>query len=218
MTTRTLAGALLAAAAGLVGALSLAPAAPASAHPFGPPSTADVRVDGSRIELVWKAAEDDWVALGQSLGAFEDPTTGPVDVTLTGEQKLERSEAVRGYLLANLTVSQTGNACEGSLDTLDRLLERGARFTFDCPAPVTEVDVTLRTLTDLNPAYRTMLTAKAAPTQTLFTAEATTHQIRFDPSGGGMTTAVTTVAAGTGVAAIGIITFFLVRRRRGRRA
>ncbi|MCX4471764.1 hypothetical protein C5N14_21155 [Micromonospora sp. MW-13] len=213
------AGALLAGAAALSAAVG--PAAPAGAHPFGPPSTAGVSVDGARVALVWQAAEDDWVALGQSVGAFEDPTAGAVDTALTGEQKLQRSAAVREYLLRHVDVRQAGRTCAEELLPLERLLAEGARFRFDCPEPVTEVRLTVTALTDLNPAYRTMVTARTpmAPAQALFTATGTSHDLRATATGGGRPGAVTAVAAGTGLAAAGGLAVLLVRRRRagGRR-
>jgi hypothetical protein len=186
----------------------------AAAHPFGPPSTARVSVDGSRVVLSWVAAEDDWVALGNHLGAFADQTS----TDLTGEQKLQRSPAVRDYLLDRVKVSQGGQPCAGDLEALEALLEQGARFTFDCPAQVTDMDITLTPLTDLNSAYRTVLRADtpATPEQALFTASAATHHVRFSATGGGAPAQVAAVAAGTAVAlAGGLGALFARRRRRG---
>ncbi|GLX96637.1 hypothetical protein [Herbidospora sp. NBRC 101105] len=191
-------------------------AVPAAAHPFGPPSTARISVDGSHVAISWLAAEDDWVALGQSVGAFENPVTGTVSTTLTGEQKLQRSAAVRDYLLDRITVAQGGRPCPGRLESLEQLVVQGARFTFDCPQPAVDLDVTVSALTDLNENYRTMLTAEtpAAPSQALYTARQPTTRLRFTASGGGTPTAVLTVAAGTAGAAALIGGFVLVRRRR----
>ncbi|WP_062428394.1 hypothetical protein [Herbidospora daliensis] len=191
-------------------------AAPAAAHPFGPPSTARISVDGSQVAISWLAAEDDWVALGQSLGAFENPATGPVSTELTGEQKLQRSAAVHDYLLGRITVAQRGTRCPGRLESLEQLVAQGARLTFDCPTPAVDLDVTVSALTDLDENYRTMLTAEtpATPTQTLYTAKQQTTRLRFTGSGGGVTTAVITVAAGTATAAVVIGVFVLLRARR----
>ncbi|WP_061291023.1 hypothetical protein [Herbidospora cretacea] len=216
MTFRTrLAGALLAGAA-----VAAVPVAPAAAHPFGPPSTARISVDGSRVAIAWLAAEDDWVALGQSLGAFENPVTGPVSTDLTGEQKLQRSTAVRDYLLGRITVAQGGTPCPGELESLEQVLAQGARLTFDCPYPAVDLDVTVNALTDLDENYRTMLTSEtpATPAQTLYTAQRKTTRIRFTASGGGPTAAVTTVAAGTAAAAAGVLVVLRVRRRKGGQA
>ncbi|SCF26310.1 hypothetical protein GA0070618_4601 [Micromonospora echinospora] len=200
-------------------AVAAGPAAPTAAHPFGPPSTARISADGSEVVITWQAAEDDWVALGQSLGAFEDPATGTVSTELTGEQKLQRSTAVRDYLLDRIVVAQNGKPCASEVTALENLLNRGAEVTFDCSGPVAEVDVTLDALTDLNEAYRTMLTAEtpATPARTLFTATEPTQRLGFSPTGG--PAAVTTVAVGTGVAAlavVGLLTAVRIRRARRR--
>ncbi|WP_116949027.1 hypothetical protein [Jiangella endophytica] len=51
------------------------------AHPFGPPLVATLSTDGEQVTLQWVAAEDDWVSLGEHVGAFDVPDTD----TLTGE-------------------------------------------------------------------------------------------------------------------------------------
>ncbi|MGW4792855.1 hypothetical protein ACWEPC_10640 [Nonomuraea sp. NPDC004297] len=184
-----------------------------AAHPFGPPSTATIGADGNRVTLAWLPAEDDWVSLGRSVGAFESPATG-AGTTLTGEQKLARSTAVRDYLLKHVGVTQAGRPCAAELAPLERLLAQGARFSFDCPDPVVDVDVRIGVLTDLHEAYRTMLTAQtpAEPGKALLTAEADTRRLRFDASaGGGVPLAVPAVAL---VAVLGVLSAFLVRRRR----
>ncbi|MBF8188796.1 hypothetical protein ITP53_24285 [Nonomuraea sp. K274] len=191
----------------------VAPAQAAAAHPFGPPSTARIGAEGSRVTLAWMPAEDDWVALGRSVGAFEDPAVG-TDTTLTGEEKLARSPAVRDYLLARVGVTQAGRPCAAGLAPLERLLAEGARFSFECANPVVEIDVRIDALTDLHEAYRTVLTAEtpATPAQAMLTAATATRRLRFDPSAaGGVSLVVPAVAL---VAALGALAAFLVRRRR----
>lgn len=214
----TLLGAAVAAA--FVWAAQLATPAPADAHPFGPPATAHVDVDGTEVAIVWQAAEDDWVALGQSLGAFEDPTNGPVDTTLTGEQKLARSADVHNYLTERIAVRQNGEPCRPTVLPLADLLRQGARLTFECPRPVADLEIRLDALTDLHTAYRTVLTSDGpmTPDQVLFTSAQTTHQVTMsgDDTGAGLGP----VAAGTGVAAAGgtavLIAWRVLRRRRFR--
>ncbi|MFY1671118.1 hypothetical protein ACN27G_14270 [Plantactinospora sp. WMMB334] len=208
--------------AGLAGLAALAllavPAPPAAAHPFGPPSIARVSVHGPRVEISWLAAEDDWVALGQSLGAFEDPALGPVATDLTGEQKLQRSALVHDYLLARITVRQAGAPCPGRLETLDRLLSQGARLSFDCPADVVDLDVTVGALTDLDEAYRTMLTSQtpASPERALFTAAEQTHRVRFTPGAGGLPASSVRTLAGVGAALLVAVAALVVVRLRRR--
>ena len=191
----------------LTAVLVLVCAAPAAAHPFGPPSTARIDADGATVTLSWLAAEDDWVALGNSLGAFDSSAAA------TGEEKLRRSPAVRDYLLDNITVSQAGRVCPGELAPLVDLAGSGARFTFSCAQPVSEVDVRLSALTDLNEAYRTVLTADtASPDRVLFTATRDTTRLRFSGGGAGVTASVVGLAIGTVVAAAGVLV--VARRRR----
>ncbi|GAA4971505.1 hypothetical protein HD597_007241 [Nonomuraea thailandensis] len=192
---------------------ALVPAHAAVAHPFGPPSTAKVGADGNRVTLAWLPAEDDWVALGRSVGAFEAPTTA-ADTSLTGEQKLARSTAVRDYLLAHVGVTQAGRPCAAELAPLERLLAEGARFSFECPERVVDVDVRVGALADLHEAYRTMLTAEtpAEPAKALLTAEADTRRLRFDPSATGGTSLVAPAVAL--VAVLGVLAALLLRRRR----
>ncbi|AXG78095.1 hypothetical protein [Streptomyces paludis] len=196
-------------------ALALA-APPASAHPFGPPSTAGISAQGSRISLSWQAEADDWVALGHSLRAFDSPDDDPAFTELTGEQKLQRSKAVHTYLLRHIEVRQAGRACRATVAPLEGLLDQGARFTFDCPEPLVEADVTLSPLTDLNESYRTMLTAEGAatPKQSLFTSAAPTHRLRFTASGDGVRNTVTAVATGTAIAALAALAVPVTRRVR----
>jgi hypothetical protein len=178
---------------------------PAAAHPFGPPSTAKVTARGESLTLVWHAAEDDWVALGQSLGAFDDPST-----ELTGEQKLQRSPAVHRYLLERMTVRQAGQPCPGRLGELTDLLAAGATIVYDCPAKVDQVLIKLAALMDLNEAYRTVLTGDS---EALFTVTTPEQQLRFTGSSG-VPGAVVPLAVGTGVVLLLGLAYVGWRRRR----
>ncbi|GAA2042682.1 MULTISPECIES: hypothetical protein [Streptomyces] len=212
-----------AAAAALAAVLWAAagPAPPAAAHPFGPPSTATISADGPRVSIAWHAAEDDWVALGQALGALEDPATGTVSTELTGEQKLQRSEEVRGYLLDQIYVTQDGTRCAGEVTSMDDLLTEGARLSYRCPRDVQEVDVTVGALSDLNEAYRTVLTAETAadPRSALLTATETTQRMNFSWYAGVLSTPGFGVAAGTAAAIVaGAVAWVLRGRRRAGKA
>ncbi|MFJ8006218.1 hypothetical protein [Streptomyces fagopyri] len=196
------------------------PAAPATAHPFGPPPTARINADGSHVRLVWKATADDWVLLGQALGAFDNPTGDEAFAVLTGEQKLQRSKELHAYLLDRITVSQSGAACRAALAVPQHLLDNGVDFTFTCPHPVQDVDVRLAALTNLNAAYRTVLSAAhATPARVLVTSEDTTKRLDFSaaaPTGGASAAALTTSGIAAVAAAVGL--FVLLRPRRTRKA
>ncbi|WP_328916164.1 MULTISPECIES: hypothetical protein [unclassified Streptomyces] len=212
--------AVLTACAAVVLALA-GPATPAAAHPFGPPPTARISAEGAQVQLVWKASADDWVLLGEALGAFDNPTGDEDFATLTGEQKLQRSRKLHSYLLDRIGVSQRGAPCRGALVVPQHLLDNGVDFTFACPRPVDDVDVRLTALTDLNAAYRTMLSAAhATPARTLVTSDHTTQRLDFatgDATGGAPATALATSGIAAVLAAGGL--FALLRRpRRTRKA
>ncbi|MFJ4990132.1 hypothetical protein ACIP9H_40830 [Streptomyces sp. NPDC088732] len=210
-----LAGAVLAIVTALAG-----PAPSASAHPFGPPSTAGASVQGSRLLIAWNTDKLDWVALGESLGVFGGQG-GANSSNLSFTQRLQEAPTIRSYLLKHITVAQAGHPCHGAVvEDMRDFLARGAQVAFDCPAPVTAVDVTITSLTDLHPAYRTMLTATGpAQTQpTLFTSAQPTAHVRFTASGGSVRGTVVAFAIGTVAAALAIGGFVLRRSRRRKAA
>ncbi len=88
-------------------------------------------------------------------------------------------------------------------------------ITFDSPAaarPTTDrVELTLESMIDLNPAYRTVLTVEGSDTKTMFTGEEPTQAVSV--AGGGVATAA--VALGGGAVAVAACSgWFLLRRRR----
>ncbi|GAA0988745.1 hypothetical protein GCM10009555_071040 [Acrocarpospora macrocephala] len=207
--TRALAAALLVAA---VPPVMVGVAAPASAHPFGPPPTARISATGSHVTIHYTASPDDWLALGTAKGAFKDPAP-----QLTGEEKLQRSTVVRDYLLSTITVAQDGKPCPGRLASLVGVTDQGARFSYDCGRPVDDLDVTLSALVDLDSNYRTVLifAPPVQQAQMLFTSTTTTQHLRF--SGSGVPVAVIGVALWLAVVvAAGIGVLFVLRMRRRR--
>jgi hypothetical protein len=188
--------------------------APAAAHPFGPPLTAKLGVDGSRVTVTWAAAEDDWLNLGEHVGAF---AAGPE--MRTGEEKLQRSTPLRDYLRDHITVRQQGTECPGSDIELRRLLEVGALLTFDCASPVDTVHVTVSALSDVNPAYRTVVTAPpgASPGRALLTANAAEKEFTFGPEShghGGRAVAVLAFLLTLAVTGAFVVTARTTRKRR----
>ncbi|GIH22713.1 hypothetical protein Aph01nite_10230 [Acrocarpospora phusangensis] len=209
--TRALAAALLVAAMPPVLA---GVAAPASAHPFGPPPTARISATGSQVTIHYTASPDDWVALGTAKGAFKDPAP-----QLTGEEKLQRSTAVRDYLLGTITVAQDGKPCPGRLASLVGVTDNGARFSYNCDRPVDELDVTLTALVDLDSNYRNVLifAPPVEQAQVLFNSQIRTQHVSF--SGSTRNTAVIGLALWlTFVVAAGIGVLFTLRMRRRRKA
>ncbi|WP_026874368.1 hypothetical protein [Jiangella gansuensis] len=159
-------------------------ASTATAHPFGPPLNVRVDASANEVSVQWQAAEDDWVILGQHLDAFTSQS-GAEGQQLTGAQLLARSDNLPSYLLSHIGVEQDGHDCTGRVDRLDDLLADGAQLVFACPAEVTEVDLTVTALTDVNENYRTVVTSEvpSQPEQSLFTATTPTQRWNFDAAG-----------------------------------
>lgn len=191
-----------------VAALGVGGAA-ASAHPFGPPLTATLTAEGTTVEVVWSGAEDDWMALGEWTGAF----AAAGEESRTGTQILMECPEVRDYLLDNIAVTQQGQDCAGTWEGIEDLLDTGATLHFDCPTPVTTVDVSVTALTDINEAYRTVVTAGGQ--QTLFTATDPHHALDITQTAGDADRAPVLMLSSAGVAvlAVGAAWAFTARRR-----
>lgn len=192
---------LVAALAAAAAVVATGAATPAAAHPFGPPLSARLDVDGAEVAVTWTAAEDDWVNLGEFLGAFTGQTdqTGGTGEQLTGADLLARSDNLPSYLLSHFVVEQDGRPCEGQVTQLEELLTLGAGMVYTCPRPVDTVQLTVTTLTDINENYRTVVTSDDAsePAQALFTNTTATQQWSFDATATGLGTArVALMAAG----------------------
>ncbi|MBB5787622.1 hypothetical protein [Jiangella mangrovi] len=172
----------------------------AEAHPFGPPLSARLDVDGAEVTVTWTAAEDDWVNLGEFLGAFTGQTdqNGGGGEQLTGAEILSQSDNLPSYFLSHFVIEQDGQPCQGQVTQLQDLLTLGAQLVYTCPQPVTTVDLTVTTLTDINEAYRTVVTSDvpSEPAQGLFTTTTATQQWSFDHGAGGGTAQIALVAAG----------------------
>lgn len=183
---------------------------PAAAHPFGPPLTAEVSVDGSTVEVRWSGAEDDWMALGDVTGAFAATS----DPARTGAEILTDSPQVRNYLLDNVSVHQESRSCAGEWVGIDDLLEDGAHLRFRCHQPPETVELTLTPLTDVNQAYRTVV--RAGGQQILFTAAEPRHALDLSgTSGGGSQSRVLLLSsAGAVVLAGGLVWGASARRER----
>ncbi|WP_116948253.1 hypothetical protein [Jiangella endophytica] len=182
------------------------------AHPFGPPLVATLSTDGEQVTLQWVAAEDDWVSLGEHVGAFDVPGAD----TLTGAELLARSPGVADYLLERLTVGQDGAACAGRVDAVDPLGE-GARLVYECAGPVTEVELTVSALTDINESYRTVVSTEGSSAQTLFTADTATQPWDFT-AGDGTSSALPLLVAVGALVLVGAVAGLLWWRRTAARA
>ncbi|GAA3744518.1 hypothetical protein GCM10022225_30230 [Plantactinospora mayteni] len=139
--------------------------APAEAHPFGDPQTVAIAPDRQRPEVVhvrWKVGGlDDLTLLGVSLGLLPQERVlldGAVFYQDSDAAALTASDRFAAYLLQQITVSSAGEPCTGSVQPPGDLARGGATLDYTCPGPIGTVAVAVRTLTDLNPAYRTLAT------------------------------------------------------------
>ncbi len=165
----------------MVAAAALWPVA-AQAHPFGDPQTVDIAVDGATVELRWRAAQDDLTALAMRLNLIDGPRR---TVFRDGALVPERSQAadvdllaehpsLSAYLLAATGVRVEGERCSGSVTDTTDLMGGGAVIVFECPRASAVVDVTMRTLTDIHPAYRTLAAGPGGATA-VFDVDHPTH-------------------------------------------
>ncbi|NEA33968.1 hypothetical protein [Streptomyces sp. SID13031] len=148
-----------------VGAGGIATAGPAQAHPFGDPQTVVIASDQARADVVrvhWKVGGlDDLTLLGVALGVLPQSR-----VMLDGAAFFEPADAAAigpsakftAYLLAQIKVRTKGRDCAGVVESAKDLAKTGVEVAFTCPEPVVKADVTVRMLTDLNAAYRTLAT------------------------------------------------------------
>lgn len=191
--------------------LALGQASTAQAHPFGPPLTASVTTQGSTVAVSWTGAPDDWMALGDFIGAFAAST----DSSRTGAEVLASSPQVQAYLMEHVAVSQGGHACTASWQHAPRMVEDGAQLEFQCPAPVSVVDVRVSALTDVNDAYRTVVTAGGQ--QVLFTAAQPQHTLDLSGVTGQDRTPVL-LLSGAGAAVLMLGAGWAFVNRRGQRS
>jgi hypothetical protein len=141
-------------------------AVPADAHPFGPPPTAWVTHEDDQVGVVWDAAYDDLLTVGEHLGLFREGTSDrfreaetQVAPSRGEEEVLEGSERLREYVAERIVVEQDGVRCEPRM-ALDDLAGQGVRTVHRCPQPVERVRLEITMLHDVNPSYRTFALAE----------------------------------------------------------
>lgn len=165
-------------AAGIAGVLA-GPAAPAAAHPFGPPPTAMITADGDEVRIVWESAADDAVAVGVQVGVAQEEHVdtyleAPAQAALPEDVELAISEApeVHAYLTDRIVVRQDGEGCDATLETISNFVWDGATLVHRCPEEVGEVEIEISMLHDRHPAYRTFAIAAetADPPHGVFTS------------------------------------------------
>ncbi|MER7002499.1 hypothetical protein ABT297_05575 [Dactylosporangium sp. NPDC000555] len=218
----------LAAAALAAASVAIMPA-PAAAHPFGDPQTAAITLDEQRPEVVrvrWRAGgPDDLTLLGVSLGVLPQDRVmldGAVDYRHTDPATIASSERFTAYLLRQIAVSAGGRPCAGAVEPPMALDLKGAAVDYTCPGPVGTVTVAVRMLTDLNPAYRTLVTGPGGQ-RAVYESGKDSHDWTLagapavDGTGLGRSAAIQIAAVLGGVLVAAAGAFVVARRMRGRR-
>lgn len=219
----------LATALGALAPLLLAPTA--DAHPFGPPQTAAVDLAPGTTDTVrvrWRVGGDDDLALlGVQLGVLPPDRVmadGASFYTAADGETLMASTEFATYLVDTVQVrNQDGTQCPGTLEPSSgtALAQQGVSLHFACDGPVENPDVTITTLTDLHPAYRTLASGPSGQ-KAVYTSEEASHGWRLG-DGPGVAQAATDPAdsaamqlglVGGGVALAGLVGWQLRRRSR----
>ncbi len=168
--------------------------APAGAHPFGGPQSVAIVLERDHPEVVhlqWKVgAADDLTLLGVALGLLPQDRVmldGAVDVRPSDAAVVGASTGLAAYLLKQITVASDGHRCTGSVGPSADLAEWGVTIEYSCPAPVGTATVVVRTLIDLNPAYRTEATGPDGQ-HAVYTSDEYSHDWALGgaPSSGGL--------------------------------
>ena len=177
-----------------------------AAHPFGDPQTVSVAGDAhdpAVVHVTWKVgAADDLTLLGIHLGVLPADRVmldGAIEYDDGDAALVQQAPQVHTYLLEHVEVSNDGRDCPGSVEASGDLIADGADLVFTCAQPAASATVTVSTLTDLHPAYRTLATGPDGQHQ-VYGADAPTHAWSLGTS---TTTAAgsTTTASSTGSSA-----------------
>jgi hypothetical protein len=206
-----------------VGVWSAVPAI-AAAHGSLIVPTAELSATGSEVRVRWSAAPDDAAAIVVALGRLDRERylrhladlaalpDGADDAMLVAElaadideQGLADDDRLHAYLREHVTVALSepaGPVCAAQRIVTDAFLTDGAELTFTCPAPPTEVALTVTVLLDQDPTHRTF--SRAGQGEVAIHSTATPTQV-LDVSGTGArpTTAVLPVLLIGSVVVIG---------------
>ena len=173
------------------------------------------------MHATWRAADDDLTALALALRVlkakrtyvYRDGALVPEESDESDAVALARSAEFGEYLTRNIRVRSGGTDCPGKLVSAANLGEDGARLEFACAGAVASPEITVRTLTDLHPAYRTL--ASAGDERHTYGEASPTHTWALDGSAaraGGTVLGLGIPIAVAGVA--GVAGVWFLRRRR----
>ncbi|GIF71540.1 LPXTG cell wall anchor domain-containing protein [Asanoa siamensis] len=195
----------------------------ARAHPFGDPQTVAIEGDPARPEVVrvrWKVGGlDDLTTLGVALGVLPEDRVlldGAVFYQDSDAAAVGSSPRFADYLLEQITVRSDGDECAGTVANPRDLARAGAAIDYDCRAPANQVTVAVRTLTDLNPAYKTLATGPGGA-RAVYTSDAPSHDWSLDgpaPKTGSSAAGQIGAVVGGVLLVAGTVTLVLRRRRK----
>jgi len=132
-------------------------------HPFGDPQTVEISGVGGAVHVRWEVGgQDDLTLLGIHLGVLPEDRV-MLDGAITydeGDGALVTGSAeLPAYVLDHVAVDARGQACAGEVVAVGDLTDGGGvDLAFTCPVDADRATVTVTTLTDLHPAYRTLAT------------------------------------------------------------
>jgi hypothetical protein len=206
-----------------------AQAAPAQAHPFGDPQTVTIALDREHPQVVqvrWRVGGlDDLTLLGVALGLVPQDRVmldGAVFFQDSDAAAISASGKFNEYLLKQITVDSGGQACAGSVQPPSDLAKIGVAIEYTCPETVGAASVTVRMLTDLNPAYRTLATGPNGE-RAVYAADQVSHDWVLDSTqamastthaGRSAVVQIAAVVGGVVLVAAALLGFRRVSRRR----
>lgn len=201
-------------------------------HPFGDPQSVEIAADATDpavVHVTWKVgAADDLTLLGIHLGVLPEDRVmldGAIEYDDGDAALVQQSPEVAAYLLDNVAVGTDGRECPGRVDATGDLIADGADLVFTCAGPAASATVTVSTLTDLHPAYRTLATGPDGQHH-VYGSDAASHDWSLGTTGS--TGATREQSLGTGASAglqiggvlgaallVAVVGTLVARRRRG---
>lgn len=153
----------------------------AAAHPLGLPAVAQITAtEQHEVRIRWNAAADDVAALARSLGV---PVPDGALLTREQDADLAASGRLRDHVLNRVAVRQGGAVCPPALDPTPSVVTNGLTVRSQCAGPVSEVEVSITLLHDLDERYRTLggATGPGGATNAMFTAAQPAHRLTLKP-------------------------------------
>ncbi|NUT31553.1 MAG: hypothetical protein HOV79_00620 [Hamadaea sp.] len=167
------------------------------------------------VSVRWRAGGlDDLTLLGVALGVLPRDRVmldGAVDTRPSDAAAIGQSEQLRDYLRRQITVARGDASCAAEfVAPVDA--KSGITIDYTCSAPVGTATIAVRTLTDLNPAYRTLASGPGGK-RAVYTADDDSHTWALGPPNARKTASVLVTAAAGALLAV-VLVLLVVRRKR----